>query len=74
MRQMEKENQGIDNGFDNMVAALHEKLDEMGLKGFPRDPAYVLDRLYNPPAKIVDMDMSDEEYLARLAEQENTGR
>ncbi|NEZ65137.1 hypothetical protein D0962_20560 [Leptolyngbyaceae cyanobacterium CCMR0082] len=61
-------------GFDNMFVALHEKLHEMGLDGFPKDPAYVLDRLYNPPAKIIDLGMSDEEYLAMLAEQENTGR
>lgn len=54
-------------GFEAQFKALHEKLDELGLEGFPRDPAYVLDRLKNPPAQIVDLGMTDEEYLAQLA-------
>lgn len=54
-------------GFDAMFKALHEKLDELSLEGFPRDPEYVLDRLKNPPPQIVDLEMTDEEYLAQLA-------
>ncbi|MEM6254856.1 MAG: hypothetical protein AAF821_18220 [Cyanobacteria bacterium P01_D01_bin.156] len=54
-------------GFEAMFQALHEKLDELGLEGFPRDPEYVLDRLKNPPPQIVDLEMTDEEYLAQLA-------
>ena len=57
-------------GFSAMFKALHEKLDEMGLEGFPKDPAYVLDKLKNPPPQIEDLGMSDEDYLAQLAEQQ----
>lgn len=59
-----------DAGFEDQFNALHEKLDELGLEGFPRDPEYVLDRLKNPPAQIVDLEMTDEEYLAQLAKKQ----
>ena len=62
-------------GFEAIFSALHSKLDELGLKGFPTDPGYVLESIHQPrPPKFKDMGeggMTVEAYLATLDENGN---
>lgn len=60
------------DGIENKLAALHHELDKLGLQGFPTDPNYIYEEMYKvcPEArpKIHDLGMTDEQYLAWLAE------
>ena len=67
-------NTSFKSGYYDIFQQLHEKLNEMGLEGFPTDPDYVMQRLQNPPAQFKDMGpngMTVEEYLATLDENGN---
>ncbi|MEM6866788.1 MAG: hypothetical protein AAF528_00190 [Cyanobacteria bacterium P01_C01_bin.121] len=52
--------------FEQIFHILHSKLNRYGLEGFPTDPEYIKQILEDHPPKIVDLGMTDEEYLRGL--------
>ncbi|MEM8610666.1 MAG: hypothetical protein AAGF93_01515 [Cyanobacteria bacterium P01_H01_bin.105] len=56
-------------GLDAMLPALNQKLSQLGLPPFPAEVDQIKDALISAPPlppKIVDLGMTDEEYLASL--------